>query len=286
MQQHVTHAGKMARSTPLPRTAARMGLEAPKNAPGCHSLRSRPETWDLLSCEPGESDREEHKSWVPFGCRDRRRFDVGVWRGRRRDHDHGVVAANNVTYAVPGATPLVTYLGYEVDGRQRQAGTRSTTSGSPVGFKLRIPTRRPSSDSAEGASCSTTTNPATSMDDGTTIECTIGQLRPRQVRPEVRSVLQGPGEDHDGNAATRLASSGSCSTTDLATFTGYKLLMPKHGGPTHRRTRIRRPGPAQRGGAGHIQSEGCEVCRAKGHCRIPSSRATGRSARAPTASRL
>jgi hypothetical protein len=113
---------------------------------------------------------------------------------------------SNVTYAVPGATPLVTYLGYEVaianGGGNTINNIRFTGS-----MQITDPAEKAIFDSAQGASCSTTTNPGTSVNDGTSIECTIGQLKAGEPAPKfavffktpakvTNAVADAAGEDH------------------------------------------------------------------------------------------
>jgi len=98
----------------------------------------------------------------------------------------------NVTYSIPATTSpakpaLVTYVGYAVNIRSDPTNTNTINN---VRFtattSVTDSTEKATFDSAEGATC-VPTNP-----DGTSIECTIGQLRAGQTYPTFAVFFRAP----------------------------------------------------------------------------------------------
>jgi hypothetical protein len=130
---------------------------------------------------------------------------------------------DNVTYAVPGATPLVTYLGYTAEIANTGGNTINNIrfTGS---VQITDPAEKAIFDSAQGASCSTTTNPGTSINDGTSIECTIGQLKAGQPAPKFAVFFKAPAK------VTNVPPVADAPGSDFATFSGKVFYA--EGAPT------------------------------------------------------
>lgn len=130
----------------------------------------------------------------------------------------------NVTYA---QASLVTYIGYQVTvanaggntiNNIRFTGSTAMTDGAEKATYF----------SAEGASCRTTNNPGTSIDDGTSIECTIGQLAAGQTFPKFAVFFKAPAKVVNGVADDVEPD----LVKDHAGFAGKTYYAEGTGGPT------------------------------------------------------
>jgi len=125
--------------------------------------------------------------------------------------------APNVSYSTSGTKPLVTYIGYLVTVGSDAANTNTINNIAFTGTASATDlAEKPTFDSAEGATCTTTNT------DKTAISCAIGQLRAGQTYPTFAVFFKAPVKVVNGVADN--------PTEDKAAFSGITYYAEGTGG--------------------------------------------------------
>jgi hypothetical protein len=134
-----------------------------------------------------------------------------------------VPLSGDVTYsrAAGGSDPaLVTYVGYTVTIANDSINTVNNIRFTAT-TRITDPAETATFDSADGASCVTTANPATApnpgLNDGTSIECTIGQLKAGGSFPTFALFFKAPAKV-DGNGAGDAVGSDKVSISGITYY--------------------------------------------------------------------